>query len=126
MSIQRLNPDALFTSPAFSQGTLARGSSFLHVGGQNGVDKDGTMAEGIAAQTARALENVQAVLAAGGASIDDLARLTVYLVASVDPQEAFAALPKAWSGKPTATTVIKVAGLGRPGALVEIEALAIF
>lgn len=126
MTIQRINPESLFTSPAFSQGTLARGTSILTVGGQNGVDKSGTLLEGLAAQTVKALENVTAVLAAGGASQDDVAKLTVYLVDSVDPNEAYAAVPKAWTAKPSAVTVVKVAGLGRPGALVEIEALAIF
>jgi 2-iminobutanoate/2-iminopropanoate deaminase len=126
MPFDALNPKSLFTSPAFSQGTLAKGTTYLQVGGQNGADKEGKMAEGIAAQTVQALKNVLAVLAEGGATPDDVVRLAVYLDASVDPNEAYKAVPTVWKGKPTAVVVVKVAGLGRPGGLVEIEATAIF
>jgi 2-iminobutanoate/2-iminopropanoate deaminase len=125
MSIEILNPAGLPTNPAFAQGTAASGQRFVVVGGQNGVAADGTMLDGVAAQTEQALRNVLTVLAAASASQTDVARLGIYLVESTDPREAYAAVGPVWGQHPTAIVVIKVAGLARPDALVEIEALAV-
>ena len=124
MTTEAVNPPGLPANPAFAQGTLSAGTRILVVGGQNGVDGTGTMASGLAAQTAQALRNVLAVLAAAGASPEHVARLGVYLDASTDPTEAYAAVGPEWRQHPTAVVVLRVAGL-RPGALVEIEALAV-
>jgi enamine deaminase RidA (YjgF/YER057c/UK114 family) len=125
MTTERVNPPGLPANPAFAQGTLSTGSRLLVVGGQNGVDATGAMASGLGAQTAQALRNVQAVLEAAGAGLAQVARLGVYLVASADPTEAFAAVGPEWQQHPTAVVVLRVAGLARPDALVEIEALAV-
>ncbi|MFL6077079.1 MAG: RidA family protein [Mycobacteriales bacterium] len=125
MTTEIVNPPELPANPAFAQGTLSTGSRILVVGGQNGVDATGAMAAGLAAQTAQALRNVLAVLEAAGAGPAQVARLGVYLVASVDPAEAFAAVGPEWRRQPTAVVVLRVAGLARPDALVEIEALAV-
>ena len=66
MTVERLNPEGLYVSPAFAQGTVAWGSRTVYVGGQNGIDADGVLAEGLGPQTERALRNVAAVLAAAG------------------------------------------------------------
>ena len=125
MAVEVLNPEGLSSSPAYAQGTVASGPRTVVVGGQNGVDGDGTMADGIAAQTEQALRNVSTVLDAAGATPADVARLGVYLVESVDPREAFAAVGPVWGQHPTALVVVRVAGLARPDALVEIEAFAV-
>ena len=39
--------------------------------------------------------------------------------------EGFAASQRVWAGAPTAITVVFVAGLGMPDALVEIDAIAV-
>jgi enamine deaminase RidA (YjgF/YER057c/UK114 family) len=123
--IKLLNPESLERNPAFAQGTLATGSRTIHVGGQNGIDRAGVMASGAPAQTAQALRNVLAVLNEGGADQTDVAKLTVHLVESVDPREAFGAVAGVWGPHPTAVTVLRVAGLARPDALVEIDAIAV-
>jgi 2-iminobutanoate/2-iminopropanoate deaminase len=123
--VELLNPEGLPTNPAFAQGTVASGQRFVVVGGQNGLTADGTMVDGIAAQTQQALRNVVTVLDAAGATPADVARLGIYLVESVDPREAYAAVGPVWREHPTAIVGIRVAGLGRPDALVEIEALAV-
>ena len=58
MEITHLNPDALFTNPAFSQGVLVSGErrTRCYVGGQNGTDAAGEIVEGgLGAQTEQAL-----------------------------------------------------------------------
>jgi len=124
MPVEILNPDGLPANPAFAQGTVASGQRIVVVGGQNGVTADGTMADGLAAQTERALRNVITVLDAAGATPADVARLGIYLVESADPREAYAAVGPVWGPHATAIVVLRVAGLARPDALIEIEALA--
>lgn len=126
MAIDHLNPDSLFRSPAFSQGTvIPAGSSVVIVGGQDGVGADGQLVgEGIAAQTEQAMRNLLAVLEEAGAGPADVAKLTIYLVEGVDVNEAFGASRSVWGDQPTAVSVVFVRGLGVPGALVEVDAIA--
>ncbi|WP_425955685.1 RidA family protein [Xylanimonas sp. McL0601] len=122
--IEQVNPDSLYKSPVFSQGTIAPAGRTLYVGGQNGIDSDGVMAVGVVAQVVQAIANLQAVLDAAGATPDDVAKLTIYLDQRVDPREAYAASVDAWGEHRTAVTGMMVASLAVPGALVEIEAVA--
>ena len=126
MEITHLNPDALFSNPAFSQGVLVRGASnTLYVGGQNGTDASGAIVEGgLGAQTEQALHNVLAVLAEAGADQSNVVRMAVYVAAGESVDEGFAASMRVWGQHPTAITVLFVAALGRPDALVEIEVVA--
>ena len=126
MEITHVNPASLHTNPAFSQGVLVRGDhDTLVVGGQNGTDVSGAIVDGgAAAQTEQALRNVLAVLAEAGADQTNVTRLAVYLDPAVSVDEAFGASMRVWGPHPTAITVQYVAKMGRPGALVEIEALA--
>lgn len=123
-SVTHLNPAGLHRNPAFSQGTIVETGRTLYVGGQNGTDAEGAIVEGgIAAQTAQTLRNVLAVLAEAGAGPQDVARLAVYLDPEADLMAGFAAVGEVWGPHPAAVTVLRV-GIGRPGALVEIEAVA--
>jgi 2-iminobutanoate/2-iminopropanoate deaminase len=123
--IEQLNPPSLPTSPAYAQGTVATGTRIVYVGGQNGLDKTGTLADGALKQSEQAMRNVLAVLDAAGATQADVAKLNVHLVESVDPREAYGAVAEVWGPHPTAITVLRVAALGPPGALVEIDAVAV-
>ncbi|KRE22411.1 RidA family protein [Agromyces sp. Soil535] len=127
MEITHLNPESLFSNPAFSQGVLVRGASTtLYVGGQNGTDTSGAIVEGgLRPQTEQALRNVLAVLAEAGADQSNVVRFAVYLVDGQSFEEGFAASASVWGMRPTAITGFKVAGLARPDALVEIEAVAV-
>lgn len=127
MEITHLNPDSLFSNPAFSQGVLVRdASTTLYVGGQNGTDGSGAIVEGgLGAQTEQALRNVLAVLAEAGADQSNVVRMAVYVAAGQSVDEGFAASMRVWGQHPTAITVLFVGALGRPDALVEIEAVAV-
>lgn len=123
-TVTHLNPPGLHTNPAFSQGTIVETGRTLYVGGQDGTDAEGAIVEGgIAAQTAQALRNVLAVLEAAGAGPQDVARLAIYLDPEADLMEGYAVVGEVWGPHPAAVTVLRV-GIGRPGALVEIEAVA--
>lgn len=117
-----VDPPQLVTSPAFAQGMIMPAGPLLFVGGQNGIDGQGNILKGLGAQTAQALRNVKAVLAEAGTGPEHVAKLTIFLTAGVDPNEAYAASAAEWSTR-TAVTVVTVP-MSRPGILVEIEAVA--
>ena len=126
MAIEHLNPDSLYRSPVFSQGTvIPAGSTLVIVGGQNGIGADGQLVgDGIAAQTEQAMRNLLAVLEEAGAGPADVAKLTIYLAEGVDLNEAFAASRSVWGDQPTAVSGVFVRRLAVPGALVEVDAVA--
>jgi 2-iminobutanoate/2-iminopropanoate deaminase len=125
MTLTHVNPDQLHTSPAFSQGVLVDGGRTLYVGGQNGTDAGGQITGDTGEQTSQAFSNVLAVLAAAGAGPEHVAKLTIYLHVEADLNAGFAASRDSWGDQPTAITVLRVAGLARPEALVEIDAIAV-
>jgi 2-iminobutanoate/2-iminopropanoate deaminase len=122
--------DAPAPLPVFSQGV--RKGQFLQVSGQGPQDPatGAWLHPGdVKAQTRRTLQNVLAVLEAGGASLEDVLMLRVYLTKRSD----FAAMNEAYeefvtehcpSGVlPSRTTAI--VGLAIDAMLVEIDALAV-
>lgn len=128
MSIERIRPEGLVHSPAFSHVAIVPpGATTIYVGGQNAVAADGSLVgEGdVAAQATRALTNVKTALAAAGATIDDVVQWTVLFVDGVDLNAAYGAIASDLSSnEPALVTGARVAGLGVPGALVEIGAVA--
>ncbi|MFI9387160.1 RidA family protein [Kutzneria sp. NPDC052558] len=107
---------------AFSQGV--RKGNLLQVAGQVAFDASGAIvADTVAEQTRQALRNVNAVLAAAGASLDDVIMLRVYLTDTAhfgEMNEAYGEFVK--EPFPARTTVY----VGLPaGLLVEIDALAV-
>ncbi|MCO5995927.1 RidA family protein [Actinoallomurus rhizosphaericola] len=120
-----LDPEELHRSPAFAQGVIAPAGRTLYVGGQLGTDGAGRLLDGIEAQTAQAMRNVLTVLAAAGTGPEHVVKLTIYLVDGVDAQVGYAASRSIWGDHRTAVTVVSTAGHARPGALVEIDAVAI-
>ena len=126
--IQRLRPQGLVSSPAFSHvAVVPPGATTIYVGGQNAVDAAGKLVgEGdVAAQSVRALENARTALAAAGATVDDVVHWSVLFVDGVDIAAGYGAIaPQLASDEPALVTAARVAGLGVPGALVEISAVA--
>jgi 2-iminobutanoate/2-iminopropanoate deaminase len=106
---------------AYSPG--ARAGRMLFVSGQTPKDPRTGKVEGdtIASQTRRTIENVRAVLKAGGASLRDVVSVTVYLSDEKDWEEFNAVYKTLFEPPyPTRTTV----GAGLRGILVEISAVA--
>ena len=126
--IQRISPQGLVSSPAFSHVAIVPpGATTIYVGGQNAVDAEGSLVgEGdVAMQSARALENARVALAAAGATFGDVVQWTVLFVDGVDLAAAYGAIASELaSDEPALVTGARVTALGVPGALVEISAVA--
>jgi len=126
MTITHVNPVTMHRNPAFSQAVLVEGGRTLYIGEQNGVDDAGAIVPGgTGAQTAAAYGQIRKILAEVGGDQTNVVRLTIYLAPEADLNEGFAASGEAWGDHPTAITVIRVAALGRPDALIGIEAVAV-
>ena len=126
--IQRISPQGLVSSPAFSHVAIVPpGATTIYVGGQNAVDAEGSLVgEGdVAMQSARALENARIALAAAGATFGDVVQWTVLFVDGVDLAAAYGGIASELaSDEPALVTGARVTALGVPGALVEISAVA--
>lgn len=119
-------------APAHSFPQAAAKNGILQVSGQGPVDpvsNEDVSPGDVHAQTTRTLQNVEAILTAGGASLADVLMLRVYLA----DQNDFAAMNEAYSAylaerlgpndvAPCRTTV--TVGLPRQTMHVEIDALA--
>ena len=112
------------TSPLFSQAVKA--GSQLFVSGTTGVDPSTNELAGssIQEQTRQALANCEAILQAGGATLDDVVEVGVLLA---DPAD-FAGMNEEWArwfpADPPARYAAKL-GAQLPGLLVSIRMTAI-
>jgi 2-iminobutanoate/2-iminopropanoate deaminase len=118
-----IDPPSIPRNPAFAQGVVLPAGPVLYVGGQQGVDSDRTLLDGLEAQTKQALRNVLAVLAEAGTDGHHVAKLTIYLSAGTDSGPGYEAAREIWGDYRTAVTVLAVPP-ARPDVLVEIEAVA--
>jgi 2-iminobutanoate/2-iminopropanoate deaminase len=107
----------------YSQAVAAAG--FLFCSGQIPLEPStGKLVPGgISEQTERALQNLEAVLAAGGASLSAVVKTTVYLTDLGDFPAMNAVYARFFPGDPPARATVEVSKLPA-GARVEIEAVA--
>ncbi|MEN8190496.1 MAG: RidA family protein [Thermodesulfobacteriota bacterium] len=108
----------------YSQAVRANG--FLYTAGQIPLDPaDGKLIEGsVSEQAERVLENLKAVLVAGGANLASVIKTTVFLQNMNDFAEMNGVYSNYFTDNPPARSTIEVAGLPL-GAKVEIEAIAL-
>ena len=116
-------PNAPAAVGPYSQGI--QWSNLIYTAGQLGLDPaSGQLAEGdIQAQTRQALHNVRAILAAGGSSMPNVVKTTVYLQDIGDFKAMNAVYAELFDHDPPARSTIQAAALPL-GAAVEIEAVA--
>ena len=110
----------------YNQAIVAENCGMLFTAGQLGVDPTtgDFVAEDVQAQTRQALENLKAVLEAGGSDLAHVVKTTVFL----DDMNDFAAMnevyAKFFTDNPPARSAVEVAKVPKNGK-VEIEAIAI-
>lgn len=105
----------------YSQGFIAGG--FLYTSGQIPVNPaDGTVPEGIAAQTEQSCKNVGAILKSAGSGYDKVIKTTCFLADIADFAAFNEVYAKYFTSKP-ARSCVAVKDLPK-GVLCEIEAVA--
>jgi enamine deaminase RidA (YjgF/YER057c/UK114 family) len=131
MTVTLHNIAGLPRPQGFSHAAVASGTRIVCISGQAGTDDNGAVvAGGLAPQVGRALLNVAAALDAAGATNDDLARLTYYVVGwnSTMLDELARGVQAARAAQPfadVASTLIGVTSLFTADMLVEIDAVAV-
>ncbi len=106
----------------YSQAKKAGG--FIFTAGQIGLTAGGTLVEGGAPQQARrAIENLAAVLDAGGGTLADVVKTVIFLADMNDFAEVNAVYAEFFGESVPARSTVQAARLPKD-ALVEIEAVA--
>jgi 2-iminobutanoate/2-iminopropanoate deaminase len=110
----------------YSQAIQVEAGKVTFLSGQTPLDpKTGQMVEGdITAQTERVMENLRAVLTAGGLTFAHVVRCGVFLTDMGDFQKMNEVYGRYFQGAPPARTTVQAAALPR-GAKVEIDAIAV-
>jgi len=99
----------------------------VYVAGQLALDKAGGLVglNDIRAQTRRVLENMRRVVETGGATLADVVKVTVF-VTDIRYREGYGEVRlEFFPSNPPASTFVQVACLAIPGALIEIEGVAV-
>ncbi|BCJ61501.1 hypothetical protein Jiend_49230 [Micromonospora endophytica] len=133
MAVTLTNPQGLASSTAYHQVAVATGGRQVFVAGQVAWDADATTVGvgDLAAQVEQSYLNVATALAGVGAGLDDVVRLTVYVVDwTPEKMPAFLdgvarAAARLGSTATPPATLIGVAALHTPEHLVEVEATAV-
>ncbi|MEM9610896.1 MAG: RidA family protein [Actinomycetota bacterium] len=130
MTVELRNAASLPEPQGFSHASIAPGGRIVHLAGQLGSDADGVLADGLAAQTERALGNLVEALRAASAEPEHLVKTTIYVVRwseSMQPQlfEGIIAAGSTTRLPQVPITLIGVHSLFLDDALVEIEGTAV-
>ena len=120
------NPAAVAPPPGtYSHGVEVRaGARLVFTAGQVGRAPDGTIPDGIEAQTEQAWKNVVNVLAGSGMGVADIVKLSMLLVDTADLDGFFGVNERFLGDHRPASTLMVLKSLARPQLLVEIEAVA--
>src|SRR3989441_8334644 len=110
----------------YSHAIQAPAGRVLFLSGQIAVDpvRDRLIKGDVVKQTDRAMQNLKAVLEAGGASFDDVVKTTIFLTDLADFNKVNETYGRYFQNVPPARATVQVAALSR-GARVAIEGVAV-
>lgn len=125
MEFQRVNPEGLH-KPIGCYSQVVRRGAMVAASGMASIDEAGAVVgeDDVAAQTRQTIKNLRAALAGVGATLEDVAKVTVYLADFADYPAMDAAYREFFGGFPPARATVR-ADLVYPTLRVELEAWAI-
>ncbi len=125
MPKQYINPEGYYKTENYSHAVKV--GNTIYIAGVVGVDDKGrTFGDGsIVTQVDKAYENLKLVLAAAGATMEDLVSTRVYLTRARDFEVYKATRMKHMKKPNPGLTVLIVKALGRADLLFEMEAIAV-
>jgi len=127
-NIRFSNPDTIAKPPGYSHVVEAIGPGrIVYFAGQLGMDRSGKMGANIREQIELAFENLKAALTSVCADFEHLVKVNNYIVDIGKNIAQFREIRDKYvnTAAPPASTTVGVPELARPGALFEIEAVAI-
>ena len=129
-NLRFLNPKTMAPPPGYTYVVEATGPNrLIFIAGQLGLDLDNKLvgeAGDFRAQCTRAFENLAHALESVGASFADVVKINNYLV-DMSHIAIFREVRDSFlnTKAPPASTTVAISQLARPGALFEIEAVAV-
>ena len=117
-------PERKPVSPAALSPGMVVGD-FLFVSGHVAMDGSGNVV-GVGdaeAQSRQVMANIAEVVAAAGAKMEDVAKITCFITDIANYPAYSKVRAETWPNSPPASSTVVVAGLVRPELLVEVEAI---
>jgi 2-iminobutanoate/2-iminopropanoate deaminase len=126
--IKRISPDTI-AKPASSYShvvTVEGAKKLVFCAGQVGVDPAGNVLppDDFDAQAKMVMQNLKNALAAAGATLANVTKITIYLVNPHDVPKARGVLERNFGDNPPGSTLCILRGLAHPSFLLEIDAIA--
>ncbi|MGB5905365.1 MAG: RidA family protein [Xanthobacteraceae bacterium] len=118
-------PDGSTIFKKFGYSPAVRAGDFLYVAGQIGLNPDGSMPANDEGQIVNAFDRLKIVMEEASASLDDIVELVSYHVGLQNHLGKFVEIKSRYIREPYPTwTILEIAGLARPGLVIEIKAVA--
>jgi enamine deaminase RidA (YjgF/YER057c/UK114 family) len=126
--ITRINPKTIsrpFTNYAHVV-TVEGAKKLVFCAGQVAADVEGKVLppDDFGAQAKMVMKNLKSALAAGGAKLSDVTKITIYICNPHDVPKARGILKDYFGKNPPGSTLCIMRGLANPNFLLEIEAIA--
>ena len=120
-----IRPSGVYDIPLYSHAVKV--DNTFYVSGQIAYDEEGRLVGlgDIGAQTEQVMRNLQKVLEAAGASLQNVVKTTCYLTNATNLPKFFQVRQKHFGGHVPAATTVMIAALADSGLLVEVEAIAV-
>jgi 2-iminobutanoate/2-iminopropanoate deaminase len=121
-----INPNGVL-EPSFHYSLAVRAGNTIYVSGLASLDASKRLVGrgDVVAQTRQILENLTIILAAGGATLDDVVKVTVFLADREDRGRVNEVRQAYFGANKPASTLVEVSRFPIDDMLVEIEAIAV-
>jgi reactive intermediate/imine deaminase len=126
--IKRTNPPTLSTPTGYTHIVEVTGpAKTVYISGQIALDKSGALVGGsdMKAQAEQVFKNLEAALAAAGATFDQVVKMNTYTTDMSQVQAIRDVRGKYFTKTTPASTLVQVVKLARPDLLLEIEVVAV-
>ncbi len=128
MAVHRFhNPPTIHAPIGYTHVVEATGPGrTIYISGQVGITPDGKIADDFRAQAVQSVENLKNALAAVGAGLEHVVKITAYFV-DISDLAVFREIRNSTFDikTPPAATAVQIGKLARDGLLFEIEAIAV-
>jgi reactive intermediate/imine deaminase len=125
--VRHVNPTTLPKPAGYTHVVEVAGGRTLYISGQVAVDKAGAVVGkgDLKSQARQVFENLKSALAASGATLDHVVKITVFMT-DVSEIQAFRDVRDSYFTKELpASSLVQVVRLARPEFMIEIEAVAV-
>ena len=125
--MKRSNPAALHKPMGYTHVVEAQPRRTVYISGQVAFDQSGALVGpgDLKAQTEQVFRNLKAALESCGATLEDIAKITVFMVDATQIQTYRDVRDRYLKDRLPASTLVQVVRLARPEWLIEIEAIAL-